>query len=169
MAPRKTQKKLADRSSQPPVDVELALALDDVEIPPDVALKLRAVLARLVEVPLDLNEMPEEHLLETDSVAQNRRNYIGSLLRFWHFLARKPDDFDQESLQARMALGYIKHAEGSKTLQLSIGRTAGDSKMVEEVARLRNEMYELAKMRQVTDVQVVPDTPPTEGSDVLNG
>lgn len=132
-----------------PSILDLRMALDDWE-PPSPAAKerLEAALARLEDVPLDLNEMGDEKLMSVDTVAQNRRLYIGSLLRLWHYMARRPETIDEEEAQARIGLGYVKHIEGSKSLKLNLGRTQADDKLAKEVADLRNEMANVVRKKQ---------------------
>jgi hypothetical protein len=128
--------------------LDLKEALEDSDIPPEAQKKLELALANLIKIPADLTEIPDKELMETDATAQARRLYIGSLLRLWTFMAQRPMSQDIEEKQARLALGYVKHIEGSKSLSLNLGKTVADDKLVEEVNTLRNEMASLVKKRK---------------------
>lgn len=140
--------------------VEKAAELDIIEdisnaladfIPQDAKSQnaLQAALKELVhEIPMDLRKMDERKLMSTDTIAQGRRLYIGSLLRLWNFLARKPLNFDQEEKQARVALGFVKHVEGSRTLAFSFGRTQSDKKLAAEVDKLRSQLQDMVEDRR---------------------
>lgn len=137
---------------------DLTIALKDWKPPSaEAAEKLKAALEGLVEIPLDLNDMADEELMEIDTISQNRRLYVGSLLRLYHYLARRPDNIQEEENQARLSLGYIKHIEGSKALKLHLGRTAADGKLAQDVSDLRNEMANLVKHKQKLDDKTVID------------
>jgi len=129
-------------------DISNALA-DFVPQDPKSKERLQTALAELVhEIPMDLRKMPEKELMNVDTIAQGRRLYIGSLLRLWNFLARQPLNFDQEEKQARVALGFIKHVEGSRTLAFSFGRTQSDKKLAAEVTDLRSQLQDMVEDRR---------------------
>lgn len=141
-------------------------SLEDFE-PQDSASKnrLTEALARLAtDVPLDLAKMDERELMKTDTVAQARRLYVGSLLRLWHYLARPPYDIGDEEKQARVALGFIKHAEGSRSLSVHLGRTVSDETLAEEVDKLKQDLMRVMSKRKTIDAQVSETTEESRAS-----
>lgn len=131
-------------------------SLEDFE-PQDSASKnrLTEALEKLAtNVPLDLSKMGDRELMKTDTVAQARRLYVGSLLRLWHYLSRAPANIEEEEKQARLGLGFIKHAEGSRSLSVHLGRTISDENLANEVNTLKQDLLKVLKKREILDAQV---------------
>jgi hypothetical protein len=139
-----------DKATELDIVDDISNALSDfVPQDPESKKRLQTALSELVsEIPMDLKKMDEAKLMATDTIAQGRRLYIGSLLRLWNFIGRLPLNFEQEEKQARVALGFVKHVEGSRTLAFSFGRTQSDKKLASEVNDLRSQLQDMVNDRR---------------------
>lgn len=106
---------------------------------------VKAVTDKLNTIDLDdLEAMDEVVLAETDHASRHRLVYVCSLLRLLGFLRTSPPTWDHAEKQARLGLGYIKHAEAQGLKALQLGRATSDKAIAAEVASLRQELAQIA-------------------------
>lgn len=104
----------------------------------------RAALKRALVAQIDLAIVPDEELEETDIVQKSRLVYVLSLMRLLAYL-RSPDGNAAE--KAKIALGYVRHAEANSLAWLQFGRSAADNSLMKEVQALRNRMAEVSAVK----------------------
>ena len=95
----------------------------------------------------DLTTLADDEIARDNTVSQSRLTYAVSLRRLTAFLRKAPASFDQADKQARLALAYIRHAEGANLTTLHLGPTAQDERLVEQVAEMRREIGQLSEKR----------------------
>lgn len=95
---------------------------------------------------LDLRVVPDEDFAYEDTVARSRQVYVMSLLKLVDFMRQPAANLSEKEVQAKLALAYIRHAEGDTKI-LSLGRAPSDQRLEQDVTTLRQEMAELAQMR----------------------
>jgi hypothetical protein len=139
---------------------DLEEAMEGLDAPTGMELRVETVLNK-IEASLD--QIPEKSLLSIDAVSASRVAYISALVTILKFLRRPTrvlapqedpeappayiDNNDLAKEQARISLGYIKHAETKLLAALQIGRSVKDGALQDEVADLRGQISKLADYR----------------------
>jgi hypothetical protein len=107
---------------------------------------IETALAQLGTLP-DL-KMEEEDLLQEDTTQLARVAYVTCLLRLASAIRAQPRSLDQELRQGNLALGYVKHVEGSNVKVLQLGRRSHDKKLAHEIAVMRSKLASVADYKK---------------------
>lgn len=99
---------------------------------------------------LRLVDVPDATLEEIDTADIARQAYTRAYRQVLAYLRRIPTDAAEHNAIARVALGYIAHAERNRLEVLRLGNTKNDAQLQAELARLREEATSLAAYRSQT-------------------
>jgi hypothetical protein len=129
-------------SAEKPIELlNLDMALSPFEAPSS---PIGEALVKTLQATLSLDTASDDDLMQEDTVQKHRLLYVVSLLRLLGVLrsgAVHPVD------QAKLALGYIRHAESQGLAALQFGRSVADDKLAEEVRVLRERLAETAERK----------------------
>ena len=125
------------------------------------ALNLRAALGLMAEELADsedLRLLDERVLAGVDTTAKGRVVYVTAYLKLLSYLKQPFADAKMREGQAKVALGFIRHAEMTNLAAMKLGRTTSDDRLAEEVMTLRTDLKALAEARasviqEQTDVE----------------
>lgn len=126
--------------------LDLEAALTEFNARPELAEALKKAL----DANLDLAIASDETLTQVDTIQKSRLIYVVSLLKFLGFLREPATSVSKKETQSKLALAYIKHAEGMGLEKLGLGRTTADSKLEEEINILRSKLRALSDAKAET-------------------
>lgn len=120
-----------------PLKDELETALSAFEAPEELKAALRETFKTDM---LEISLASDSDLEQQDSVQKSRLTYVVSILRFLAYLRAPFTSQAMREGQAKLALGYIRHAESANLQALQFGRGKTDSALQSEIEKLRKRL-----------------------------